>query len=411
MSKRPLSVTAVAIAVLLLLLMVWSRLATTNAKWDGDAHIEVPDYTLPDPLITEDGRQLRTAEQWKSFRREQVLELFREHVYGRRAGEPDTLSFDLLEEDPQAMAGRATLRRLMIRSQVDDREHTFELIIFLPNSAAGPTPLFLLMNNRGPENTDPTREQQSGFWPAEEIVERGYGIAALQVRDLAPDDADHYREGVIRLFEGDQQVRPGDAWAALAAWGWGASRAMDYFEQNEDIDASQIGLVGHSRGGKASLWAGAEDERFAMVVSNNSGCGGAAVSRRRVGERLSQINNTFPHWFASNFHQYNGREHDLPVDQHMLIALIAPRAVYVASASEDLWADPRGEFLAVAHASPVYALWGQEPIDPDAMPALNQPLREGVRGYHIRSGAHNLTPYDWARFIDFADRLRGGEED
>lgn len=395
--------------------------AMVQAEWNRDADIDVPDYELPDVMQTAEGSRVTSREQWRSERRGEVLEMFREHVYGRRPGDPDALAFEMIEEDGEAMEGRATLRRVMIHSRVSDRsddavrptvrEHAFELIVFVPNEAEGPAPLFLLMNNRGAENTDATRERKSGFWPAEEVIDRGYGIAALQVRDLAPDSAEGYTEGVIGLFEGDVEPdqRPDDAWMALAAWGWGASRAMDYFEADEGIDASQIGLVGHSRGGKAALWAGAEDERFAMVVSNNSGCGGAALSRRRVGERLSQINGNFPHWFAENFSAYNGREHELPVDQHMLVALIAPRAVYIASADEDLWADPRGEFKSLTHASPVYALWGEEAIDPERMPSLDEPLHVGRRGYHIRSGGHNLTPYDWHRFMDLADELRGVE--
>ncbi|MEX0742254.1 MAG: hypothetical protein WD079_05605, partial [Phycisphaeraceae bacterium] len=349
------------------------------------------------------GRAVASEQAWTQQRRGEVLELFREHVYGRRPGAPQTLTFHEIEHDDQAMDGKATLRRIEIRSGVDDREHTFELIVFVPNDADGPVPLFLLMNNRGPEHTDATRTERSDFWPAEEIIERGYGIAALQVGDLAPDSADTFRRGVIDLFENGQNDRPGDAWAGLAAWGWGASRAMDYFETADDIEATQVGLVGHSRGGKAALWAGAEDERFAMIVSNSSGCGGAALSRRQVGERVKQINDRFPHWFCENFNAYNDREHALPLDQHMLVALIAPRTVYVASASDDIWADPRGEFLSLAHASPVYALWGHEPLSPDAMPDVDEPVHVGPLGYHIRTGGHNLTPYDWHRFIDLAE--------
>lgn len=375
--------------------------------WEGDADIAVPEYELPDPLTMEDGQRVETAEAWNASRRAEVLELFREHVYGRRPGSPDELTFERIEEDSEAMDGRATLRRIMVQSRVDDRQHEFELTVFVPNDTDGPVPLFLLMNNRGRDNVDPAREVRSGFWPAEEIIERGYGIAALQVSDLAPDSADNFRAGVIELFEGDEAERPDDAWMALAAWGWGASRALDYFETDDDVDASRIGVVGHSRGGKAALWAGAEDERFAVVVSNNSGCGGAAISRRRVGERVSQINGNFPHWFCENFNQYNGAEHELPLDQHMLVSLIAPRAVYIASADDDIWADPRGEYLALAHASNVYGLFGYEPISPDEMPGLDEPVHSGPRGYHVRTGGHNLTPYDWHRYLDLADSVYG----
>jgi hypothetical protein len=265
-------------------------------------------------------------------------------------------------------------------------------------------PVFLLLNNRASTDTNPAR--RSPFWPAEDVLARGYGVAAIQNGDLAPDDKARFREGVMRLFEERASApRAASAWGALAAWGWGASRAIDYFETDPRVDATRVAVVGHSRGGKAALWAGAEDERIAVVISNESGEGGAALTRRNFGETLERITNTFPHWFADNYRAFAGREQTLPVDQHMLLALIAPRAVYVASADEDLWADPRGEFLAQVHASPVYGLFGEPAIRAGEMPPLNRPLVVGRRGYHIRNGTHNLTPYDWGCFVDFADRL------
>lgn len=369
--------------------------------WDESA---VPDYELPDPLLLSNETRIETPAEWFQYR-EMTLEKFRDQMYGRRPGLPEELSFDVIEEDDSAMNGTATLKRVVVKSRHEGRTHEFEITLFLPNAVYEPAPLFLLMNNRGPENTDPSRQEKSGFWPAEVVIERGYGIAAIQNNDLAPDDTERYHEGVIHLFEGETAIgqRPPDAWMALAAWGWGASRALDYFETDPGIDAGRIALLGHSRGGKASLWAGAEDERFAIVISNESGSGGAALSRRTFGETVRAVNR-FTHWFAGNFEAYNDREEELPFDQHMLISLIAPRGVYVASADEDLWADPRGEFLSLAHASPVYALWEYSPINEDDMPSLNEPLIEMPRGYHIRSGGHNLTPQDWGYFMDFADQ-------
>jgi len=363
-----------------------------------------PDYDLPDPLLNADGSKVQSVEDWHEQRSE-MFARFGTLVYGRSPGGPDTLRFDIVEEDPQAIDGSATLKRLAVVSTQSGREHRFEFSLFLPNAVSPPVPVFLLINNRGTRNTDPTRQQRSGFWPVEEAIARGYGIAAYQNRDLAPDDAERYREGVIELFEGDQTDRSADAWMALAAWGWGASRVMDYFETDPGVDASRVAVLGHSRGGKASLWAGARDERFALVISNNSGCGGAALSRRRFGETVARINKTFPHWFCDNLSRYNDSEDNLPLDQHMLVSLVAPRAVYIASADEDLWADPRGEFLSLSHASPVYALWGHKPIAPSEMPPLDHPLISGPRGYHVRSGRHNLTAADWNRYMDFADTL------
>lgn len=371
-----------------------------NANFD---EARVGPYTLPDPLESRSGR-VRTAEQWRD-RRAEILELFREHVYGRSPGPPERVRFDVIEDDPRAMDGRARRKRVAVISRNDGREHRFELMLLLPNARQERVPVFLLLNNRPPSNTDPSRQERSPFWPAEEIIARGYGVAAIQNGELAPDDKARFREGAMRLFDDLASPRAGDAWGALAAWGWGASRAMDYFETDARVDARRVAVVGHSRGGKAALWAGAEDERFALVVSNESGEGGAALTRRNYGETLARITTTFPHWFAENYKAFAGREAALPVDQHMLLALMAPRAVYVASADEDLWADPRGEFLAQVHASPVYALFGDPPMRAGDMPLLDRPLVVGPRGYHVRSGTHDLTAYDWERFVDFADRL------
>ena len=355
--------------------------------------------------MTVGGRVVRTPKAWAS-RRAEILELFREHVYGRSPGKPERLDFIVVEHKPDAMDGRATFKQVAIISTHQGREHRFELTVFLPWTRRKAVPVFLFLNNRPATNTDPTRREKSAFWPAERLVQGGYGIAAIQVGDIAPDDKGRFREGAIGLFEGTTTgERAGDAWAALAAWAWGASRAMDYLVTDPAVDRNKVAVVGHSRGGKAALWAGAVDERFAMVVSNESGEGGAALSRRNFGETLARITEVFPHWFAGNYRSYAGRVASLPVDQHMLLSLIAPRALYVASADEDLWSDPRGEFLSIAMSSPVFGLWRDPRISPEAMPSLQMPLRVGRRGYHVRAGTHNLTLYDWERFADFADKL------
>ena len=190
----------------------------------------------------------------------------------------------------------------------------------------------------------------------------------------------------------------------IGAWAWGAMRVMDYFEKDKDIDASKVAVLGHSRGGKAALWAGAQDKRFSIVISNDSGEGGAALSQHLVGETIKDINTNFPHWFCDNYKKFNDNIHSLPMDQHMLLALIAPRLVYVASASEDKWADPVGEFLSMKYAEPVFKLFSLAPLPAQQQPPVNTPVKSRNMGYHLRKGIHNLVLYDWERFMDFASQ-------
>lgn len=390
------------VSTLLLSIALLQSATPDPAVYDEE---NVPEYTLPDPLVLENGTPVNDAETWFNQRRTEILELFREHVYGRRPGPPEHIAFEKLEEDVEALEGVATMRRVNIEVRQGDKAHAFELIMFVPNAAESAIPIFLLMNNRERENTDPARETISEFWPVEEVIARGYAIAAVQVNEIAPDNAESYRTGVISLFEDIETERPADAWGGLAAWGWGASRILDYFEQDDDIDETRVVLLGHSRGGKAALWGGAEDDRFAIAISNESGCGGAALSRRRFGERISHITaeDRYHYWFCRNFQEFAENEDALPIDQHMLFALMAPRPVYAASAVEDRWADPKGEFLGAYHATPVYALLGLEGMPVDSMPAPGE-AAHGTIGYHIREGGHNLLLEDWNHYMDFADK-------
>jgi hypothetical protein len=370
---------------------------------------KVPPHTLPDPLRCVDGSRVTTREQWEQKRRHETLELFRKHVYGRQPPKPAKVTFDLLETDAKAMDGRATMRRVKITSSHGQgKSFAFEAAVTFPNSSAGiPRPAFLLINNRPAASADPTRREKNGFWPAEEIIARGYATAVFRTNDVDPDKKDEASraQGVRGVWPAGGGKVGEDAWATIAAWAWGASRVLDYLQTVPEIDGSKVAVIGHSRGGKTALWAAAEDTRFAMAISNDSGCGGAALSRRRFGETVEAINRGFPYWFCDNFKKFNGREDDLPIDQHQLVALIAPRPVYVASADADFWADQRGEFLSVVHASPVYALYGQPGLKPDEMPPLDTPLIRGRLAYHVRRGSHNLTPYDWRQFMTFADRV------
>ena len=391
----------------------------------------VPKYSLPDPLIMADGAKVEDARQWREQRRPEILELFRRHVYGRSpTGRPANMTFELFDVERKALGGAATRKQVRVNFTGRESGPVMDILIYLPNTGKKPVPTFVLLNFGGNHtiNADPairlstswmrpgrggsvnnratesSRGTSASSYPVQSILERGYGLATIYYGDIDPDFHDGFKNGVHAAFDrpGSGERAP-DAWGSIAAWAWGLSRAMDYFEKDDDVDHERVSVLGHSRLGKTALWAGARDERFAIVISNNSGCGGAALSRRRFGETVGRINKSFPHWFCDNFKKYNDNEDELPVDQHMLVALAAPRPVYVASADKDLWADPRGEFLACKHAEPVYRLLGEDGLGADLMPGLDKPLKSGAIGYHVRSGGHALTEYDWGNYMDFAD--------
>jgi hypothetical protein len=358
---------------------------------------------LPDALQKQDGTCLSRADEWPA-RRAELVDVFASTIYGRAPDRPEQLEFVVTQRDPLAMQGAATLKRVDVISQHQGRRHVFELLLFTPNRVprAG---VFVLLSTRPARHTDPSRVERSEYWPAELAIERGYGIAAIDTDRVAPDDRETFKQGVIELFEGPRTQRPKDAWKTIAAWSWGARRVVDYLENDPQVDASQVAIVGHSRGGKAALWASALDERFSLTVSNQSGCAGAALSRRPVGETVELVNALFPHWFADAFRRYDRNEAALPVDQHQLLALIAPRALAVGSASKDDWADPEGEFQGLAYASSVYALFGHKPIDPTQWPGVDEAVISLPRGYHLRAGDHDLTAVDWRRYLDLADQV------
>lgn len=363
---------------------------------------KVPSYTLPDVLEDMSGKKISSAREWKNHRRGEVLELFRENVYGRVPSTPYSKSFTVVNEDKNAMNGDATLKQTDITISSDGKSLVIHLTMFVPNKVKKPVPAFLLIDNRGPANTDPARKIKNEFWPAEEVIARGYAIAVFSNADVDPDNYDEFRNGIHGILDRGRQP---DSWGTIAAWAWGASRCMDYFETDKDINKKKVAVVGHSRGGKTALWAGAEDQRFALVISNESGCGGAALARRKYGETVARINSSFPHWFCTNYRKYGNNEDAMPVDMHMLMALIAPRAVYVTSAAEDLWADPRGSYLSLYHSVPVFQLLKTKTSLPEEMPPLNRPVHGGKVGYHIRDGAHNMLLKDWNWFMDFADSV------
>ncbi len=365
---------------------------------------KVPSYTLPDPLTASDGSTITTAKQWDSVRRPELMELFREHVYGRRPDTAYTVQFETTAQNLNSLDGSAIGRSMKAVIKVDDREFSFPFTLFLPKNVTGKAPLVVLINNRYFVPLDKAEAEHDSFWPVRTLINRGYATATFFTSDVDPDRADGYDVGV-RSFFANGQPPADNAWRSLSAWGWAASRVLDYFETVDSVDASRATVVGHSRGGKTALWAASEDSRFAIGYSNNSGCGGAALSRRAFGETVARITKSFPHWFTPNFAKFAGRENELPIDQHELVALVAPRAVYVTSADEDLWADPRGEYSSVVAAAPVFALLGKASINEAIMPPLNQPRAVGQTGYHIRTGGHGLEQFDWDNFLNFADTI------
>jgi len=365
---------------------------------------KVPAYTLPDVLKTASGKAIRSDEKWEKLRRPEVLKLFEDNVYGQMPVKYDSISYALTEDDRPEMDGKAVLKQVGVTVFRNGKSVQINVVLFVPTHVKKPVPVFLLINNRDKENTDPTRVKKSEFWPAEMVIDSGFAVAAFHVSDLAPDSKDTYMHGVLeKLYP--EQLKMDNGMKAIGAWAWGASRVMDYFETDKDIDSKKVIIVGHSRSGKTSLWAAAQDQRFAACITNCSGNTGAALARRQFGERISRINKTFPHWFNNNYKKYNDKENALPVDQHMLIALIAPRPVYATNASKDLWADPKGTFLAVKAAEPVYALYGIKPELPKNQPGINAPVIGRHFGYHNREGEHNMTAYDWGNFIRFAKKF------
>ena len=398
---------------------------------------KVPPYTLPDPLVTSAGSPVRDAAAWRAQRRPELLELFAREVYGRTpSGRPAALRAEVTSVDRLALDGKATRKEVTLWFTGKTDGPRMHLLIYQPNGLKSPPPVFLGLNFFGnhtvhadpaitlaqphvvydaaryrpadpqPQKKPPQRGAQADKWQVEAVIARGYATATVWCNDLAPDRADGLAApGSVSemLGTGGAETRAGDAWGAMGVWAWGLSCALDYLETDPELDAPRVAVHGFSRLGKAAIWAAAQDERFAMLISNESGCGGAALSKRIYGETVGIINSKFPHWFAKNFRRYDDNEAALPVDQHELLALIAPRPLYVASAEGDQWADPRGEFLSAQAAEPVYALFGKKGLGVTAMPSLDTPVGDTIR-YHNRTGKHDMTAYDWAQYLDFADR-------
>ncbi len=413
-------------ARLCVLLFLLAAPVLSNAQSVNQDESRVPAYALPELLRTSSGETVKSAKDWERKRRPEILKIFEREVYGQTPGTRIPVSYQVKSVEKAAFGGKAT--RKEIRVQFPQGKF-MDLLLYVPNDARGKVPVFLGLNflgnqslekdpsipltaswqrnNKGlgvAENraTENTRGASMLNWPVEYIISKGYALATVYYCDIFPDHADGREASIQTLFVPGKD--PQQEWGAIGAWAWGLSRAVDYLETDPAVDAKKIAVLGHSRLGKAAIWAGAQDKRFGVVISNNSGEGGAAITRRGFGETIAVINKNFPHWFAPNYKKYSGKENDLPVDYHELIALIAPRPVYVASASEDLWADPKGEYLSLYHAGPVYRLYGKQILDSPEPPAAQKPVSTDFMGYHMREGGHDILLYDWEQYVKFADK-------
>ena len=414
----------IAHRALLLSCMTASSLPAPPAGFNYD-EAKVPAYELPDPL-SPGGTSVTTAAEWEATGRPATVRLFEEHVYGTRPSFDGTIGWATVEEGDFQVGGATARRRQFVLTfgEAADAPRV-EVLLYLPANPAkamAPVPIFLGLNFDGNHTTqsDPAvrlteswvrakrdnssrraREQDRGAqkerWPLEMILASGAGVATLYCGDVAADNQERWLTGVARALQRTEETGP--MFSAIGLWSWALSQAREKLAGEEGVDANQIFAIGHSRLGKTALWTVARDTEFAGVVSNNSGCGGAALSRRRFGETVARINSSFPHWFNATFKNYNDRENACPVDQHQLIALIAPRPVYIGSASEDQWADPHGEFLSLQHAGPVFDLYDVKV--PTQRPAPTDVSGDGLARAHLRSGPHDITVWDWERYLSW----------
>lgn len=410
------------------------------AQGKRDPHFDpvaIPDYTLPDPLTANDGSKITTAEQWKAVRRPEIYKLFAEGVYGVMPPKFETMAFTVENVKKDARDGKATRKEVVINFNGQPDGVKARLLIYVPNNRpeGKKAPAFLGLNFRGnhtitaePDvtiteawvpnepklgrvnnrSTEASRGNLAKRWPIDNIIARGYALCTIYMGEIAPDAKSEYtKSGVATLFP-QKDVKDGTEWNAISMWAWGLSCALDYLQTDPDIDGTKVAVIGHSRLGKTALWAGASDERFALVISNESGEGGASLFRRPVGAGMRILSNDYhSFWFCDNLFKYVDKENEMPFDMHELIALQAPRPVYVGSAYQDIWADPKGEFLAACNAESVYKLFYDTPLGSDVappkMPAIDKPVG-GIIHYHVRSGKHDITPWDWERYMDFADK-------
>lgn len=384
--------------------------------------------TLPDPLVKLDGSRVTSAVDWNRHRRPELKALIQHYMYGSLPPRPDRITFEAGATHPDFLAGKATLSQVRIGFGDADAP-VIDLMLVVPNGRPERLPVFLAMNFcgnhavtddprvplargwlydsckgcEGNRATEAARGGQMQDWPIGEILDRGYAFATFCSSDVDSDRKD-VSEGVYAWLA---RKSGGASIAAdrgtIAAWAWGFHRCVDYLVQDPAIDGNRIAVVGHSRNGKTALLAAAFDERIALAIPHQAGCGGTAPSRGTVGESVKRINDVFPHWFGPGFKAFNEDPARLPFDQNALLALVAPRPVLFGNAAEDQWANPRGQFEVLKAAEGVYELLGGGRCDAAEPPPENR-LVSSRLGYFIRPGKHSMTAGDWRVFLEFADR-------
>ncbi len=371
----------------------------------------LPAYDLPSLLVSAEGNPITTPEEWFNIRRPQIMSLFGNLVYGTvpEPASPIEVTFDVVKTDLKFLNGAGTRKDVRISFENEKGKVEMLVLVFVPNDAKKPVPAFMKHSFNSTHGSDfdahPTEPGRfKNGWPIGEFFKRGYGFVAVYQQDLVGHNEVEFLKGIHKLFYPKGQSFPkASEWGVLSTVAWGASRAMDYLETDKDIDASRVAIMGHSKMGKATLWTAAQDQRFAMAISAQSGCAGAALWRRKSGETLEKMITRFPYWLCRNAWKFVNNEDDLPVDQHMLLACIAPRPVYIHSGVDDTWADGRGEYLSAYHSSPVYELLGKKGLQNEESPPIGEAILESDIGYHIRAGGHSIEMFDWLKFMDFAD--------
>jgi hypothetical protein len=379
-------------------------------------------YTLPDPLLLANGKPVRDAKTWNEKRRAEIVRLFEENQYGRAPGRPAAMSFDVFDKGTPALDGKAIRRQVTIYFSADKAGPKMDLLVYVPANAAGPVPLLLNLGFSANSSTvnDPGvkvgevwgRDKKKvpagqgmsfGRVNVARLLDAGFGFATVYYGDIDPDFLGGVPLGVRALYLKPGQTEPApDEWGSIAAWSWGLSRALDYLETDKAVDAKRVAIMGVSRLGKTVMWAGARDPRIALVIASCSGEGGAALSRRNYGETIAHLTEAsrYPYQFAGNYAKFANQVDRLPVDAHMLVALIAPRPVLLQTGDKDGWSDPKGEFLAAVAAGPVYRLLGKQGLDTDQMPAAGSPILHTI-GYAMHAGGHGTIPSDWDQFLAF----------